>query len=389
METQDVDLKELLPPLAEYELSAHLFAKDNMLELSGVEARVGSSMISGELKINTVKDRFKLAADLRSQYLETDDFVTLSERWRTVDESQVGENLKPEVVPESQAGFLTIINRQIDDLSEDYEFDVGVEVEQLYSAGDLLGNARLHIALDEQEISFDPFEIIMPQGSFSAGYHGRLIPDGIEATLNIHAEQLEFGGLVKLIDPDSSASGLLYLDTSIESVAPTWQRLSENLEGHLEILLIPEKISANFLDLWASNLVFALLQAGGGQEKLMNCLAASFNIEDGVMESRNILLDSTDIIVRGMGSINIAENELDLLFTPQAKLEKFFSVATPITVTGPFTDIHLGVDSGGFLVTMFKWYTGLIYVPYKWLSGERFPADGLVTCYNVLDLEVP
>jgi hypothetical protein len=106
------------------------------------------------------------------------------------------------------------------------------------------------------------------------------------------------------------------------------------------------------------------------------------------MQNKELLLDSTDVIVRGRGSIDLGRQELDLLFAPQAKLEKFLSVSTPIAVTGPFNDFQVGVATGGFVATMLRWYYGLIYVPWKWLTGERFPADGLETCFNAMDWEL-
>ena len=30
----------------------------------------------------------------------------------------------------------------------------------------------------------------------------------------------------------------------------------------------------------------------------------------------------------------------------------------------------------------------LIYVPFKWLTGERFPSDGLPTCFKAMDWEL-
>jgi hypothetical protein len=93
--------------------------------------------------------------------------------------------------------------------------------------------------------------------------------------------------------------------------------------------------------------------------------------------------------VRGRGSIDIPNQQLDLLAAPQAKRERFFSVSTPVRVTGPWSDFQVGVQPGGFIGTMFRWYMALIYVPYKWLTGESFPADGLETCFNELGLEVP
>ena len=57
-------------------------------------------------------------------------------------------------------------------------------------------------------------------------------------------------------------------------------------------------------------------------------------------------------------------------------------------MTGPLNDFQVGVEPGGFIGTMIKWYTNLIYVPYKWLTGQRFPEDGTQTCFDVMDWEL-
>jgi hypothetical protein len=148
-------------------------------------------------------------------------------------------------------------------------------------------------------------------------------------------------------------------------------------------------IEADFLDLWASNLVFALLPSGGDSGKKLNCMVGRFEVENGVMDSKNTFLDSTEIIVRARGDIDLAGRKLDLLVAPQAKREKFLSVSTPLAVTGSFDDFQVNVAPGGFLNTMFRWYYGLVYVPWKWLTGERFPEDGIATCYRAMEWEVP
>ena len=58
-------------------------------------------------------------------------------------------------------------------------------------------------------------------------------------------------------------------------------------------------------------------------------------------------------------------------------------------VTGKIDDFIVEVAPGELLVTLVRWYYSLIYVPWKWVSGERFPADGIVTCYKAFDLEPP
>ena len=120
----------------------------------------------------------------------------------------------------------------------------------------------------------------------------------------------------------------------------------------------------------------------------MNCLVARLDFEDGVAETNTALLDSTDTIIRGRGTIDLAQSELDLLVAPQAKREKFFSMSTPVKVTGPFDDFQIDVETGGLFGTAMKWWMNLIYVPYKWLTGERFPADGSPTCFNAMDWDL-
>ncbi len=117
-------------------------------------------------------------------------------------------------------------------------------------------------------------------------------------------------------------------------------------------------------------------------------MVASFSVDEGVMRSRRVMLDTTDVIIWGRGSIDIANQTLDMIVAPQGKREKFLSMSTPVAIMGPWDDFQVGVSRVGIAGTLFRWYMGLIYVPYKWLSGERFPADGLTTCFNATDWEL-
>ena len=64
-------------------------------------------------------------------------------------------------------------------------------------------------------------------------------------------------------------------------------------------------------------------------------------------------------------------------------------MSTPVAITGPWDDFQVGVKRGGLVGTLFQWYTALIYVPYKRLTGEKFPEDGRITCFNATNWELP
>jgi uncharacterized protein involved in outer membrane biogenesis len=389
MDTAGVDFSELEAPLGDYEFSSSLTFNDAELLFSGLEARVGTSRASGHVNIRQEDTRHHFDILLHSPFLETEDLVDWVETWRTNRIQTPDKNTVKSVSGTAEGRLFAMINQQIEDLTEQNDFEIRIDIEELRSTGIPLGKAQLGLHMDEHEFRLEPFQIALPGGVVDAEYFGRYMEQGVDTELNIRIKRLEYGGLLRLLDPESEARGHAYLDTSLVSRAPDASQLVNRLEGHFKLLIIPEDIGAGFLDLWASNLVFALLPAGSDSRKKLNCLVASFDVENGVMKGKNTLLDSTEVIVRGRGTIDLANRELDLLFAPQSKREKFLSVSTPIEVTGPFNDYQIGATSGGFLMTLFRWYMGIIYVPYKRLTGERFPADGLATCFDAVDWDLP
>jgi len=385
MNLEGVEITDLQSPLDDYEFTTRITVREDALDLTRLEARLGTSSMAGQVNVEAHDDLVHFAVRLDSPFIETEDFVSWIAQWRSVDEKKTVEEVTDSKTKGDSEGFIAVINRELDEFTQDFSFDLAVAVDKLYSLGYFLGKAEMRLRVDENEFHLGPLMITHPDRQFDAEYHGILVEEGLQASLKIHAERLEYGGLLRLLDSDSKASGLLYLDTSLVATGPDWSQLTPAIQGHMDLLTIPDNFQAGFLDLWASNLIFSLLRTTSESSKKMNCLVARLEAEDGVMNSKNILLDSTDIIVRGRGSIDLGKRELDLLFAPQAKVEKFLSVSAPIGVTGPFDDFEVGVVKGGFVMTLFRWYLNLIYVPYKWLTGERFPADGLATCYRAMD----
>jgi hypothetical protein len=232
----------------------------------------------------------------------------------------------------------------------------------------------------------------LPSGYIDAEYVVERTADSVDALLNMYIERLQYSELVRFLDPDAKENmrGFLYLDTSLTSSAPTTAQLSKSVQGRIDLMIIPEDITAGVLDLWAANLLVAVVTPKGfSKPRKLNCMVASFSVDEGVMKSRSVMLDTTKVVIRGRGSIDIAGQTLDMFVAPQSKREKFLSMSTPVAITGPWDDFQIGVTRVGIVATLFRWYMGLIYVPYKWLSGERFPADGLTTCFNATDWDLP
>jgi uncharacterized protein involved in outer membrane biogenesis len=387
-ELQGVDFSTLESPLADYHLHSVLALERDRLDVARLEAKAGTSQIEGTGRITRAQHRFQADIALRSPFLETDDLVQFATELRQYRQALVGEgSIDSELTP-AEAKLFETIDGYIAELTDSYTIDLQLDIDELRSAETLLGDAHMTAHADDYEVLLDPVQINLPGGDIRAYYRGREVEGGADYVLDVDIERFSYGGILRLLNPESEAAGEMFLDLDLSSRSASAKYAVNNLTGYADLVVFPEGAQAGFLDLWASNLVFALLP-GDDSHKKMNCMVARFDVEDGVMRTKNTFLDSTDIIVRARGNIDLANRELDLTVAPQAKREKFLSVSTPLTVTGPFDDFDIDVAPGGFVTTMLRWFYGLIYVPWKWLTGDRFPADGTETCYRAMDWPYP
>lgn len=382
--SDEVDLLTLETPLAEYQLSSEIDLNKNELHFSNLAAHVGSSEIDGDVRIRYEAPVYGFDINLQSRFVETEDFV----QWVADLRHSMGrfsQNEATETTDEGPpAGMAALIAANIQELAGNNRVKAGITIDELRSAGALLGETRFEMEISENEFYIDPVSIKLPDSHVEASFTGHARAPGYEYVFKADIRNLEYGGLLRLLDSKSEANGTVFLEGELTSHAPDLSQISQQMKGHVDMLAIPEDSNAEFLDLWASNLIFALLSSQDEPRKKMNCMVARFEVENGIMNTKNTFLDSTDIIVRARGDIDLVQRKLNLIIAPQAKLEKFLSVSAPLTVTGPFDDFQIKVAPGGFAMTMVRWFYGIIYVPWKWLTGERFPADGLATCYNAV-----
>jgi uncharacterized protein involved in outer membrane biogenesis len=388
MDVQSANFPELKSPLGDYEIQSSVLTRDGTAIFSKLEARIGTSSATGSVEIHREDNGHRFDIHLSSPFLETADLVQWLEDFRTSRQRISGENSNDTVNPESVAEVITLVTHELDEITGVDSYDVTLDIEELRSDGALLGKAQIGLQMDDKDFHLHPMQIKLEDRGVEAEYYSHYVVGGIESGLNIQIQGLEYGGLMRLLKPESQADGQLYLDAELISKSSDAASVLNNLQGHMDLLIFPDDIEAGFLDFWASNLIFALLKTGADSSKKLNCLVAQFDVEDGVMKTKKSFLDSTEIIVRIRGTIDLIARQLDLLAAPQAKLEKFLSVSTPIAVKGPFDNIKARTTVGGLAMTMVRWYYGLIYVPWKWLTGESFPADGIETCLNAFDLEV-
>ena len=115
----------------------------------------------------------------------------------------------------------------------------------------------------------------------------------------------------------------------------------------------------------------------------VNCAIGRFELTDGMLIDRVILLDTSRMRVTGKGKANFTEENFELRMRPQAKTAQFLSLATPIQISGSFNNFKTSVSPGGILETIGRVVTSIVWVPLQTIAGKKLPADGRDVCFPV------
>ena len=82
----------------------------------------------------------------------------------------------------------------------------------------------------------------------------------------------------------------------------------------------------------------------GDNNVLLRCAAAAFDVKNGLMTSRAIVLDTSDTVITGQGNISLANETLDIVLKPQPKDMSILSLRSPLKIGGTFADMSAGPD---------------------------------------------
>ena len=84
----------------------------------------------------------------------------------------------------------------------------------------------------------------------------------------------------------------------------------------------------------------------GDQNVKLRCAAAAFNVKDGLMTSRALVLDTADTVVWGDGTVNLGTEAIDTYFKPYPKDASILTIRSPLKIAGTLGAPRTGPDKG-------------------------------------------
>jgi uncharacterized protein involved in outer membrane biogenesis len=370
-----------LPPLGPYAVSGHLVVNSEGYSLSHLLVKVRNSDLTGRARLETTGKRPLLDIDLTTNTLHIDDFVV--EGWSPLKSSankEADHQMLQAVVEDRDDQKLT--NALLSpDIMRSMEARVAVAVNEVLSGDDSLGSGSVIASLKDGRFEINPLKLKIPGGDINMSMNYEVSKRDMLAGFVFDIDRFDYGILARRIKANTRMKGRISLDAKLTSRAEDFDLMMRNVDGYIDVGIWPEDLEAGILDLWAVNLLTAVVsEVDKGQASRLNCVIGQFSIHDGFLQQEQLVIDTSRMRVKGEVKANFKTEEVYLYVKPSGKRPEFFSLATPIEVKGKFSDFRAGVAPGGLAGTAIRFISSPLHVPVRRLFSEDLPPEGYDAC---------
>jgi uncharacterized protein involved in outer membrane biogenesis len=377
-----------LPPIGPVTFESRLDITKQLFDLSTLDVQVGDSKLDGSLRLDMTPAKPKLDIAMVSKLIQIDDFDTgkTDETGEPPvdgeDDAASAESEKPE---EAEASAEEPVGERRQLLSYEvlnaFDADVKIEAQEVMSGADRLGSGLMNINLKDARLAVEPLNVSLPGGSIKVNMDYTPSPTDVTFNVNADIDEFDVGVLVRRRKPESDMGGRFFLKAGIHSRAADLASVMENAEGTFDFALVPKNFSAGIVDLWAVNLLAAIMDKSTEKDDSeINCVIVRTGMKDGLMEEKAIYLDTSNMYVVGKSMVNFKTRELEIKMAPKAKRPEFFSVAIPIQVKGSFDDFGLKIGVVRMTGQVISFITSPIHVPIRRVFTDAKPEDGIDAC---------
>jgi uncharacterized protein involved in outer membrane biogenesis len=327
-----------LVPSPPYRLQGRLVHSGDSWEFRRFAGKVGDSDLSGDLTFETREPRSRLTANLVSKVLDMRDL-----------EGFIGprKGAKPGESAREKEHKAESAQAQRDRVLPDQEFRLdrlrAMDADVRF-AGQSIRNKNLpfekinaRVRVDDGRMTLDPLDFGVAGGSIAA----RVVIDGRKdvpsATAKVDVARLQLPKLLPSVELMHSSLGTIGGRMDLSGQGKSLGAMLASANGRFAVAMSAGEISNTLLEivgLDGGEIMKFLFR--GDRNVPLRCGVADFEVKSGIMKPDAFVVDTTDTIVNGEGTISLADETMALKFSPQPKDPSIFVLRSPIHIEGTF-----------------------------------------------------
>jgi len=346
----------VLPDTPPYALKGRLSKQGDAWDVADMQGKLGSSDLGGHLRYEVGDKKGTLSGDVQSKLLDFNDLApviglapTPTKGSRQTDAGTVPAVTAAAASKGKRSGGKVLPTAKLDlEKLNAMNADVRYSAQKIEHIQELpLDSGKVHVKLTDGLLILDPLDLGVAGGHIAGNIRvdSRQNPPAVSTKLEARALQL--GKLVPAIERSKSNFGSVSLRVNLEARGDSVASLLAKANGETGVLIGSGQFSnilLEFVGLDGGEVIKFFLR--GDREVRMRCGAAAFDVKNGLMTSKGIVLDTTDTVVNGDGRINLADESMYITLKPQPKDKSILSLRSPLIIQGTFGDPSAFPDKG-------------------------------------------
>ncbi len=341
-----ITLPETPPYATEGHLKAQLKTGNSHYSYDHFRGRVGGSDLEGDLAFDTGGPRPKLSGNVKSKLLQFTDLAPLIGGGSNAQKQQRGDvTTQPsdKVLPVEP--FRTDRWRAMD-------ADITMNAARIVRDAALpIDTLSTHVVMDNGVLHLDPLSFDMADGQVNSN----LTLDGskspMQGTIRLRARHLKLKELFPTFEPMRTSFGEINGDAALEASGNSVSALMGTATGEVKLLMNDGAISKTLLEtagLNVGNIIIGKLF--GDKTVKINCAASDLTASHGLFDTRLFVFDTEDAVINIDGTVNFANEKLDLDVRPHSKGVRILSLRSPLYVKGTLKNPDVGVQPGPLIL---------------------------------------
>lgn len=333
-----------LPPTPPYTLEGQLTKNDGVWGYKDFKGKVGGSDLGGDLSYDTSKERGFLRANLVSQVLDSADlggFIGLSPSGKNAAPEQkqaaAEDKASPKLIPDVP---LKLERLRATDL------DVTLKAAKINAPNLPFKGMEVRFDLRDGLLKLDPLNVVLADGTLDGSIEIDAKKDSPPMKLNLNLHKLSLGQFFNNTRFSGTTEGFFGGKVNIAGAGASLADVLASSNGEAAIIMSGGKISQLLVEGADLDIAQALpLFLGKDKSTKIRCGVTDFDVKDGILTSKAVVLDTHDSLLTGNLAIDLKRETIKAKLDAKPKDSSLFAIQIPITVTGKLKTPSLGLDS--------------------------------------------
>lgn len=340
-----------LPPTPAYKLTGKLDYGDRQIRLSDFNGTVGSSDLRGDLfyearPASVSNGRPNITVNMVSRKVLLADLAGFVGAAPGTDgatgDTRAGARERERA--DAEPGLLP--NRPINlPRLRAADLHVSYKAERIETDNTPFDNIIAVLDIVDGALTLKPLSFGVGSGSIAMNIALNGQKDQVRAVADIDFRKVDLGHILSKTTVFKGA-GTLGGKGRIVTVGNSLKTMLGRGDGELKLFMTGGDVSALLIDLAGLDLGNAVLSAVGIPRRAdLRCLVADFGLKDGQVDTRTLLVDTTEANVIGSGTINLAAEAIDYQLKTEPKHFNIGSLPAPIIIKGALKSPSIGPEA--------------------------------------------